>query len=208
MAKRDDIKRQKDSQSNLRESILEYAWGEFVRMGLKKVKVDDLADHFSISKRTLYEIYEDKETLLYQGIMKYDHEKKELMRQYAASHNVMDVILHAYRQKVEETQQVCTQFYLDIQKYPRVVEYIKKDRENTSIYFLEFLLRGVKEGYFREDVNYDLLPHLFDAVGRYLADMQLFEKYDFKELFRALLLVPLRGFCTQKGLQVLVKAEF
>ena len=192
----------------LKSRILETAIRAFAARGIRAVKMDDVAQMLGISKRTLYEIYEDKETLLYQGIMKYDHEKKELMRQYAASHNVMDVILHAYRLKVEEMQQVCTQFFLDIQKYPRVVEYIKKDRENTSIYFREFLLRGVKEGYFREDVNYDLLPYLFDAVGRYLADMQLLEKYDFKELFRALLLVPLRGFCTQKGLQVLDKAEF
>ena len=167
-----------------------------------------VAQALGISKRTLYEIYKDKETLLYQGIMKYDQEKKERTRKYAESHNVMDVILHVYREKVEDSRQVCPKFYVDIRKYPRVMDYIEKEHERTRHYFHEFLLRGVEEGYFRKDVNYDLLPHLFDAIGAYLSDNQLIEKYDFKELFATLLLVPLRGFCTKKGLQVLDKTEF
>ena len=53
-----------DNQKDLHRSILEYAWVEFKRLGLKKVKVDDISSHFSISKRTLYEMFEDKETLI------------------------------------------------------------------------------------------------------------------------------------------------
>ena len=203
-----EIKETTSYRQALKTRILDTAIRAFATRGVRAVKMDDVAQMMGISKRTLYEIYKDKETLLYQGIMKYDREKREQMRLYAESHNVMDVILHAYRLKAEETQHVCTQFYLDIQKYPHVVDYINRNRESTFVYFRDFLLRGVQEGYFRKDVNYDLLPHLFDAVGKYLADMQLFEKYDFKELFATLLLVPLRGFCTKKGLKVLEKAEF
>ena len=203
-----EIKETTSYRQALKTKILETAIKAFAERGVRAVRMDDVATTLAISKRTLYEIYEDKEALLYQGIITYDREKREKMRLYAETHNVMDVILHAYSQKVEETQRVCLQFYIDIQKYPRIVQYMEKEHETTRQYFCEFLKRGVEEGYFRKDVNYDLLPYLFDALGKYMSENQIFKEYDFKELFRTLLLVPLRGFSTPKGLQVLEKYKF
>ena len=191
----------------LKEKILETAIGAFAERGVRAVRMDDVASMLGISKRTLYEIYEDKETLLYQGIVKYDSQKREEMRQYAETHNVMDVILRAYGKKVEENSKVNLQFYIDIRKYPRIVQYMEAKHQESRAYFYDFLLRGVKEGYFRADVNYELLTHLFEAVGRYITDNQLFREYGFADMFRNLLLIPLRGFCTEKGRQVLEKAE-
>lgn len=203
-----EIKETTSYREALKDRILETAIKAFAEHGVRAVKMDDVASMLGISKRTLYEIYEDKEALLYQGIVKYDGQKKEEMRKYAETHTVMDVILKAYRQKVEESAKVCMQFYIDIQKYPRVVQYMEKQHEQSYGYFHDFLLRGVKEGYFRSDVNYELLTHLFEAIGRYMSEKQLFRKYSFKEMFVNLLLVPLRGFCTEKGLQVLEKTDF
>ena len=70
-----------DSQSQLRKSILEYAWTEFCRIGIKKVKVDDLSAHFSISKRTLYEMFEDKEHLVLACfIHMFDHTREKVQQ--------------------------------------------------------------------------------------------------------------------------------
>ena len=38
-----------------RERIMKYAFGEFLKKGLKAVKVDNIAADMGISKRTLYE---------------------------------------------------------------------------------------------------------------------------------------------------------
>ena len=45
----------------LRKRILEVASLEFRSKGIRSVKMDDIANSLSISKRTLYEIYENKE---------------------------------------------------------------------------------------------------------------------------------------------------
>lgn len=52
--------------------ILQLATTMFIQHGIRKVKMDDIATHLKISKRTLYEIYQNKETyftrLLYSTI--------------------------------------------------------------------------------------------------------------------------------------------
>ena len=194
---------------SLKLRIMEVALRAFSERGIRAVKMDDVASMLGISKRTLYEVYKDKEELLFQCLKAFDEERKERTRQFCEQErNVMDIIIFAYRQKVEETQRINPVFYDDIHKYPRVVRYMEDQHERTREQFLQFLLRGVDEGFFRPDVNYSMVPHLFDGIGRYVMDNRLFKKYSFKEMFSTLLLIPLRGFCTEKGLAVLEDTEF
>ena len=63
--------------------------------------------------------------------------------------------------------------------------------------------RGMDEGYFLKDINYDLIGHLFEALENYMMRTHLYEAYSFKEIYVNMLLVSLRGFCTVKGIKVL-----
>ena len=47
----------------LRERIIRTAYASFTKKGIKAITMDDIANLLSISKRTLYEIFRDKETL-------------------------------------------------------------------------------------------------------------------------------------------------
>ncbi|HEY9550780.1 MAG TPA: helix-turn-helix domain-containing protein, partial [Prevotella sp.] len=60
----------------LKGKILEAAMLEFAKKGIRAVKMDDIATILSISKRTLYEIYSNKEDLLLEGI-RMKHEERE-----------------------------------------------------------------------------------------------------------------------------------
>ena len=48
-----------------KERIIEQAMHMFVSQGIKSVRMDDIAQMMGISKRTLYELFGDKETLLF-----------------------------------------------------------------------------------------------------------------------------------------------
>ena len=48
----------------LKKRILDCAVDKFFTLGIRAVKMDDIAKALGISKRTLYEIYSDKEQLL------------------------------------------------------------------------------------------------------------------------------------------------
>lgn len=188
----------------LKGRILKAAMKAFAEQGVKAVRMDDVAQSLSISKRTLYEIYKDKEELLYQGVVQFDQEAKQSMSAFIEqAPSVMDIILEAYQRRVVRTGSVNPLFYEDIQKYPKVVDYLNKEREHTYASFIELLRRGVSEGYFRTDIDYELVAQMFNAINTFVMTQHLLSRYSIQEVFTNMLLVPLRGFCTEKGLQVI-----
>ena len=83
--------------NELREKIIETANTQFQTHGIKEVKMDDIAAALGISKRTLYQLFKDKEELLYESI-RYGHKlsvdkAKQLIRNAS---DTMDVILSLY----------------------------------------------------------------------------------------------------------------
>ena len=83
-----------DYKKNLRGSILETAMHAFAEKGIRAVKMDDVATALGISKRTLYEIFETKELLLFEGIRKYHAERQEYAKQATQQcKNVMEVLV-------------------------------------------------------------------------------------------------------------------
>ena len=192
--------------ASLRERIIEKAMQDFSMHGIRAVKMDTLAKELGISKRTMYEIFEDKETLLFEGIKVYGNRKREYMHSYAEEgHDVIDIIMEAYHMKVEEVRAVNPDFYLDLMKYPRLAQYMKEAQQKSREGFLAFMKRGVDDGYFRPDVNYELVPHIFDALGQYILTNSLVQQYSVEELFSNCFLIALRGFCTDKGLHTIDK---
>ena len=192
--------------ASLRERIIEKAMQDFSRHGIRAVKMDMLAKELGISKRTMYEIFEDKESLLFEGIKVYGERKREYMHSYAEEgHDVIDIIMEAYHMKVEEVRAVNPDFYLDLMKYPRLAQYMKEAQQKSREGFLAFMKRGVDDGYFRPDVNYELVPHIFDALGQYILTNSLVQQYSVEELFSNCFLIALRGFCTDKGLHTIDK---
>ena len=53
----------------LKSRILHTSMHEFKQKGIRSVRMDDIANSLGISKRTLYEIYANKEELLLAGII-------------------------------------------------------------------------------------------------------------------------------------------
>ncbi len=192
--------------ASLRERIIEKAMQDFSKHGIRAVKMDTLAKELGISKRTMYEIFEDKETLLFEGIKVYGDRKREYMYSYAEEgHDVIEIIMEAYHMKVEEVRAVNPDFYLDLMKYPRLAQHMKETQQKSREGFLAFMKRGVDDGYFRSDVNYELVPHIFDALGQYILTNSLVQQYSVEELFSNGFLIALRGFCTDKGLHTIDK---
>ncbi|MBR1484675.1 MAG: TetR/AcrR family transcriptional regulator [Prevotella sp.] len=188
----------------LKERILDTAMVAFSQKGVKAVKMDDIAQALSISKRTLYELYDNKELLLFEGVAKYKAIKeREVQQILAESPNVMDMVLKLYRQKIMELKMTSPLFYADIERYPRVVEFLQKDKEVSHKLFLEFLQRGVKENYFSKDLDYELISQIFSVLTNYVFTSQLYTKHSLRHIFYNMVFVTLRGICTQKGIEIL-----
>lgn len=191
---------------SLKEKILEMAMAAFMRKGVRAVKMDDIATTLSISKRTLYELYGDKETLLYEGICRHDEIRRLHMDAYAhKGHNVIEILMEAYRFNGNASRNISPMFYEDLHRYPKVEQYMKKVRMEKRDEFLQFMKKGIEDGCFSSDVNYQLIMLLFESVMDYAMQNKLLYKYSKDELFSHFLLIPLRGLCTEKGLEMIRK---
>lgn len=199
-----EIKNFTNYKLQLMDRILDTVITAVTTQGIKAVKMDDIAAKLGISKRTLYEIYDDKETLVLEGVKHYHENKRIALNVFAANnHNVLDIVIYLYERHIKESKNINPLFYEDMVKYPRIVAYLE-DRKQTSMEnFQQFMKRGVEEGLFRADINYVIIAHVFEALGSYMRDKQLYQQYPFQELFFNMLFVSLRGFCTLKGIEQL-----
>ena len=187
----------------LREVILNTAMKAFAENGIRAVKMDDIAARLTISKRTLYELYETKEELLYEGVKTYHERQIQKIRDLGKTPDLMEVILKYYRLRVEEFNATNSQFYADLVRYPRVLRYLNREKLRSRKDLMKFFERGVFEGYFRDDINYELAARLLEAVGKYVMEQRLYHQYSIEELFTGLSFVSLRGLCTEKGQKAL-----
>jgi len=188
----------------LKDKILDAAMHDFAAHGIKAVRMDDIAQELGISKRTLYEIYENKEVMLYEGVKKFKAIRDErVVLMVSECSNVMDVLMRIYSLKVAEFKQVNPNFYSDIGKYPMVKRLLEEDRKNNHQRTLTFMKRGVSEGYFRKDVDYMLVIRMFDALNMYVMREEIYRQYSLEHILNNLFFVTLRGFCTTKGVEVL-----
>ena len=193
-----------DYRASLKERIVDRAMHLFVQQGIKAVRMDDIAHSLSISKRTLYEIYDNKETLLVEVMLKVrEREDAELKAISLRSKNVMETILNVYYLRTEQMRNTNPQFFMDLAKYPSVMKILKSSHERTHSDFMLFMERGVGEGYFRSDINYELVYFMFNAFSEQCKTENIFQKYSLESIFRNNVFVVIRGICTQKGIDLL-----
>lgn len=189
---------------SLKTRILEAASDAFSQKGIKSVRMDDIAQSLNISKRTLYEIYENKEVLLYECLKTSKARAQEEMTFIAAQqNNVMDIILDIYRSKMSQLQKNNPQFYSDLEKYPQLQSFLEEQHDKDRTKLKDFLRRGIEEGYFKGDINVDIIANVFDAINEYMKNHKLYTEFPLEQLFNNMLFVTIRGICTQKGVAVI-----
>lgn len=187
----------------LRGRILEVAMQDFIQRGIRAVKMDDIAGSLGISKRTLYEIFPNKESLLLEGIRLKQAMGEEEMAKYVTEKNpnTMDIIMKFYHMQMEELSSLPLTFITEISRYPLVTEFLRKKHQKSEENANRFFQRGVKEGYFRSDVDYELISKLGEGMTQNAIARQLYFQYEPQYIFRNIIFLFLRGFCTQKGLE-------
>lgn len=189
---------------SLKQKILTTAASLFAKHGIKAVKMDDISNELSISKRTLYEIYDNKELLLFECVKtRLEESERKTIEAVEKSENVMDLLIRIYRLRMEALRQTHPLFYVELTKYPDVLEYLQSKDEEKRKHNMEFVERGIREGYFRTDVDYPLVLELFDASNRYVLDHYETLGTALDRVLYNLIFVFLRGFCTKEGIEIL-----
>lgn len=191
-----------------RDRIIEEAAYMFRTYGIRAVTMDMLAGEMGISKRTIYEIFRDKDELL-QGVMKWMARMQvELTNRYLQnSGNVIEAIFGIMDNMMDHIRKMSPAFRLDMKKYHR--DLIRKMRENEELPvsdMKEILLRGIREGVFRSEIDVDITDKCMTGMTRMSSDKEAFsEDFENEEIARDFFINYLRGISTQKGLDLINK---
>ena len=187
----------------LKGRILEVAMREFKCKGVRSVKMDDIARILSISKRTLYEIYSDKQELLLEGIRHEERMHDEHISKFASGKGAIDILMEFYRMQINQIGDVNPLFYDDVKKYKMVRDYIRERHLIHQQKGLDFFKKGVKDGYFRDDIDYELISRLAEDVSRLVMESSMYSEYSLEHVSRNIFFLFFRGFSTPKGIEVM-----
>lgn len=193
---------QSSDTDDTRSRLVRHSLQEFLRNGIRKVKMDDVASTLGISKRTIYEMFADKEHLVLECMrMASDEIRKTIEDEVKKSKTPVECYVRANTIMVRASKAVCPQFMDDLLRYPSVVEYFKKDRENNLHNNRLFIEECIAAGYFRPDVNYEMLLELDEEMHEVLRQSGFFRRYSLSSIIETLSDTHFRGMCTQKGMK-------
>ena len=180
--------------------VVSVAMQAFAADGIRSITMDDIAASFGISKRTLYEVFTDKETLLIECVRRGQAEADEYLKQVRDnSDNVLEVLLKGYQRSIEKFHTTNKKFFEDIKRYPRAYNLIKNGNNRNAEDTINFFRLGVEQGYFRDDVNFAIVALLVREQLDLLMGSDLCSKYPFLEVYESIMFTSLRGISTEKG---------
>jgi AcrR family transcriptional regulator len=190
--------------------ILKGADELFCRFGIKNVTMDDIARHLGVSKKTLYQHYEDKNKIVVSVIENGmgEHELK-FCEFEKASKNAIEEILHTMHYMSSVFATVNPNVFYDMQRYhPEAWQIFRKFKEEKVLHqIIRNLEKGREQGLYRMDFSIKILARLRLEEIELGMNPTLYpaDKYNLHDVNIQLLEHYLYGICTLKGHKLINK---
>lgn len=196
----------------VKDRILVEAGLLFGKYGIKSMTMDALAEELGISKRTIYERFKDKDTLLKEVILYYKEQtKKQANELIDQSDNAIEAIFRIIRMTIDQMTRMSPAFLHDIKKYhPRVFMELAEPGEFRDLSVTRRLLEtGMEQGVFRNDFNIEIVNRtlhvLFDLFGH--NSLMVEAGFDRRDMLENVLVPYFRGISTEKGQKFLIECK-
>ena len=195
-----------------RERIIEGAAELFRTYGVKAVTMDSLASHLGMSKRTIYEVFSDKDELLVGVLGNMAEKQRKLVGKVLnESDNAISAIFRLIEINIDHFQNMSPAFQADMKRFH--IEVLMKretkcqmpDYKNNR----EIIDRGVKEKLFRREINTEVANTCIYSLFRSVMDADLYpyEEYSRRDIIRETVINYLRGISTTDGIDLINKLE-
>jgi AcrR family transcriptional regulator len=197
----------------LKEHIIATTIELFARNGIRKVSMDDIARKAGVSKRTLYEFFDNKESLLIQIIDTCFNQAGEYFaRLRKGTYTALEIFLLFNEKMMERPVLYCEEFHQDMRRYPEAYKCLMCNKQKFLDLVTLLLKDGSKEGLFSSDIDFDIIALLMREQMNLLQIPWTLGKYNHTEVRNTLFLIFIRGICTDAGWKILesynVKKQF
>ena len=191
-----------------KEYIVDSAMEMFVRQGIKAVRMDDIAKELGVSKRTLYELFGDKEELLYLCLKQHMSIVNEKVAQKARqAENLLEAILTGFLE-ITQYSETNNRIAGNLRKfYPSVHERLHRElgKEGTER-FRRAINECVSLGLLDDKANIDLaITMLYYMAAGIVArkDVIMPEGISVREAFINVVILFFRGISTPEGMRII-----
>ena len=182
----------------------------FLKYGIRSISMDDIAKHISVSKKTIYQFYTDKDALVYELIrQKLVSDEKKFRQLGKEASNVIEELFSIMKQMGSILASMPPSVFYDLQKY----------HDTSWALFLEFkekcilqmvesaLVKGVKQKLIRPDINVEILSRMRMEQITMGFNPDVFPPNKFKVLDVQLAMLDhfIYGICTLKGHKLINK---
>ena len=195
----------------LRERIINEAGVLFARYGIRSITMDALAEEMGVSKRTIYEQFKDKDTLLLEVITYFKTRQLEAANtMITESENIVVALFGLVNEMINNMKQISPLFFQDMKKYhSHIFKQLEgkgelRDHSMTRI----ILSLGLEQGIFREDYNIEIVNLTLHELFNFFSPESRLTQigYNRGELFNNIIIPYLIGISTEKG-KALIEAQ-
>ncbi len=195
---------------NITDKILETAGNLFLKYGVKSISMDDIARELSISKKTIYNFFKDKNEIVYLISERFLQEQKDKYdRIQEESNDPIELLYGATLHAREIFEKINPYVLFDIRKYYRDAWRLYLDFEKNVMFgsLIITLEEGIKKGLFRAEIDVHILATLRMEEIKLAFDKDIFpdESFNFKEVQYQILDHFFYGIMTEKGYALLNK---
>lgn len=197
--------------SGLKDRIVKKSSELFLLHGIKSITMDYIANQMGISKRTLYETFSDKDSLLL-AVLEYMEsvKMKETEEIAKTTTNSIELFLKVYKNALRRLRNMNRNYLRDLKRYhPKVSTFFDQRKEENIQNHIRLTKQGISEGYIRPDLNPEIVALLLGAQFEMLMNSEELDtnRFTFSEVFETIVMNFARGIVTPKGLALIEEFE-
>lgn len=192
-----------------REKIVDHVWQMIITMGIKAVRMDDVANVMGMSKRTLYEMFGDKEELLYESMIHHREKLHSAVKAKAETcSNALEMVLTCFLEIFSHWDESEWRLMNNMKKfYPKIFDRVHKTFTEQGMKGLKSVLEMCrKEGYLAPNVDIELVAMVFFQTSGMLMreyNIMLPEGVTREDAYGCMAVNFLRGVSSLKGIKII-----
>ncbi len=181
----------------------------FKKAGIRQVTMDQIAAALGMSKRTIYEMFKDKDELLWQCLLVMDKQNEEEMDAIISqSSNAIEALYMIGQHGEKKKADINPLFFDDFEKlYPQMQSFfVKRNQPGNESITYSLLKRGIEEGIFRKDINLAVVDIFIYEMMKICHKADIFPESTQTRIIIDNIIIPyFRGISTKKGLELIEK---
>lgn len=179
-----------------------------MKYGFKSITMDDIARHLSISKKTIYQFFSDKDDLVYTVTeIHLEQEQKDFECIHLEAGNSIEELFLVSKCLRKNLSDMNPSVLFDLQKYhSKAWRKFLDFKERVFVTGIKACLeKGIKEGNFRSNINVEVMAKLRMEQVQLAFNEDVFprDKFDFKEVQMQIFEHFIHGITTPQGEELL-----